>query len=390
MKLQLRFGLRWLAIAGLAAAPPAGAAPFTSSGNLVVVRLDGAGLARAVHLDEYDVSGAAGVFVQNIDLPASGGGSLAMPSTANHDGLLNRSIDGRFLMLTGYGTDAGGATDPSTLAAATTPRVVGVVNGGGVVNTTTRLSGSFDATSVRAAVSVDGSSFWVAGDNAGGATPTGGLRYVGSLGSSTSVDLSQVQATGSAKTPDNVRSVSIFGGQLYDSSGSNASLGKNVFKVGTGLPTSGAQTATAVTSDTNSVNSFFFADLDAGVAGLDTLYTSTGTAIRKFALVGGVWAAKGTFTPAVNDGSEFEAMTASVSGSSVTIYASNLSTVQRLTDASGYNGTLSGTPSIIVTAGAGTAFRGLAFAPNVPEPASVGLAGVSVLAILAARRRRAG
>jgi hypothetical protein len=40
-------------------------------------------------------------------------------------------------------------------------------------------------------------------------------------------------------------------------------------------------------------------------------------------------------------------------------------------DTSGFNGSFSGTPTLLATAGANTAFRGVALTP-VPEPATVG------------------
>src|SRR6185295_9674055 len=97
-------------------------------------------------------------------------------------------------------------------------------------------------------------------------------------------------------TPDNVRGVGIFDGQLYDSSGSSASIGKAVFKVGTGLPTAGAQTLTTLANDSASTNDFHFLDLDASVPGVDTLYASTSAVsigVRKYSLVGGTWTFSG-------------------------------------------------------------------------------------------------
>ena len=384
MKLQLGLRSMWVnAAACLLLAAPASAASFSSADNLVVVRLNGAAgaTAQAVNLNEYDVSGALASLVQSIPLPSAGPPALTMSGISNHDGLLNRSVDGRYLTLAGYRADAGGA-DPATTSAATTPRVIGRVGGGGGIDTSTALADSYDLTSVRGAVSIDGSSFWVAGDNAGGGTPSGGLRYVGSVGATTSVDLSQVQVLGGPKTPDNVRSVGIFDGQLYDSSGSSSSIGKAVLKVGSGLPTSGSQLLTTLTTDAQSTNAFYFADLSGAVPGVDTLYTSTGV-LRKYSLVAGSWVANGSV------GTGFEALTAAVDGSNVTLFATNGLTVQRIVDTNGYNSAFGGSLSTILTAGANESFRGLALAP-VPEPASLALAALGCAAGLgiAARRGR--
>src|SRR5262249_45837909 len=158
--------------------------------------------------------------------------------------------------------------DPSADTAAATPRLVVRIAADGTVDSSTALTDAYDQTTMRGATSVDGTSFWVAGDNAGGATLSGGLRYVSSLGASTTANLSRTQDFDSPHTPDNVRGIGIFGGQLYDSSGSNASIGKAVLQVGTGVPTSGSQPLTTLTTDGASTNAFFFADLSAAVPGV--------------------------------------------------------------------------------------------------------------------------
>ena len=140
-----------------------------------------------------------------------------------------------------------------------------------------------------------------------------------------------------------------------------------MFQVGTGLPTSDAQSLTTLTTDGASTNAFFFADLSAAVAGVDTLYSSTsaaGIGLHKYAksCVGQTctWTPKGLISlPGI------EAMTATVSGSNVTLFATDGSSVFRLTDSTGYNANIVGTFSSILTAGANQSFRGLAFAPVV-------------------------
>jgi hypothetical protein len=59
-----------------------------------------------------------------------------------------------------------------------------------------------------------------------------------------------------------------------------------------------------------------------------------------------------------------------------------------LVDASGYNGAFAGTPTLLASSAANTAFRGVAFAP-VPEPGAVLFGGlVCVVFGLAVLRRR--
>src|SRR5262245_45555012 len=122
------------------------AASFSSADNLVVVRLDnspGASAAQGVQLKEYDVSGPLASLVQTISIDTSGASSLTMQGLSNHDGLLNRSVDGRYLTFAGYRVDAGAAFDPTTSASATNPRVIGRVGGAGHADTSTALADSY-------------------------------------------------------------------------------------------------------------------------------------------------------------------------------------------------------------------------------------------------------
>src|ERR1043165_2039789 len=90
----------------------------------------------------------------------------------------------------------------------------------------------------RAAVTTNGTDFWLSGVN-GGATAavfaSAGIRYT-TLGATTSVQLTD--------PPTNTRVVGIWQGNLYFTSASGTNQG--VSQVGTGLPTSGIQTAAAL------------------------------------------------------------------------------------------------------------------------------------------------
>ena len=375
------------------------AASFSSPDNLVVIRLGSesetpGATAGSVHLEEYTNLGApAASHVQTIDLPSSGSSAVTIPFPTNHDGVLNRSVDGHYLVFAGYRADAGSSNPANANSnplgtGAVVPRVIVRVGGnGGVDSSTVLMDGAYSNTSVRAVATDDGSRFWVAGDYASGgqcvpgmpcASTSGGLRYVASLGASTSVNLSQNQDPSADNTPDNIRDVGIFGGQLYDSSGSSTSVGKTTFKVGTGVPTSGSQTLVPLHNDGFSTSAFFFADLSPSVAGVDTLYASgdpSGNgALHKYAKIacGGAsdcyMDTDSTMVHWVADGSRalngIESFAAAVNGSTVTIYATDKNSIYRFTDATGYNGTLTGLFSApIVTAGLNQSCRGLALAP---------------------------
>lgn len=379
--------------AALVVSTRAFAGAFVDRNTLAVVRLgDGSAPlgvnAAAAYVDQYDVSGPTPTLLNTVALPSAGAGALTMSAVINHDGLLNYSTDGRYLTVAGYRYDSTGAADPATLTTAAAARVIGRVGMDGSVDTSTTITDAYNSLAVRAAASTDGAHFWVAGDGTGPATAhVDGLRYVGAVGGSTSVDMDLRKPDTTVPPYENVRSVSIFGGQLYITSGSNGSIGKAAFKAGTGLQTSGP-TQLSIVESADSTNAVFFADLNAtqGVdplsptGGMDTLYATTSDTLRKFSYVGGTWVAQGT---AALTG--VESVTALVNGSNVTVFASRANGIFRLTDGTGYNATMSSTfGGAYLLPGTNQEFRGVA---AVPEP-GIATALLGTVALVARWRNR--
>lgn len=344
---------------------PAGAAGGFTSGDLVVYRVGtgtGAlsGTSVAVTLDEYLPA------VQNQAAPAF---SLAMPTaagtgltpnplsasgSATSEGGLTLSTDGSTLLVPGY--DAPPATSGiASTTAASDPREVAEVDAAGDINTTTTFgSTAFSGNNIRGVASVNGSAVWAGG---AGATESsqGGVWYA-SEGASTSTML----IGGNYRWPD------IFDNQLYTSSGSGtapAIIGVN--QIGTGLPITTGQTATNLNGvDSSSTGTpYAYLLLSEGGNGIDTAYVAdSGVGIEKYSLISGTWTAEGSIALAgATD------LTGSVSGGTVTLYATNPTTLVQVTDSVGA-GALSGTPLTLATAATNEAFRGVAFAPSAPAP----------------------
>jgi hypothetical protein len=359
-----------IAIAGACLADVAGAAAFTP-GNLVIYRVgdESAPLANTgnpVFLDEYTTSGDV---VQSVALPTVASGRnhpLVGSGTAESEGLLTRSTDGRYLLLTGYGITPPGPMKLGDTAAADVPRVIGRVGFDGSVDTSTSLTDFSDLNNPRSAVSTNGTDLWFAGGD-------GGVRYA-PIGAASSTRLST-----DAK---NIRQVNIFGGQLYVSSQKKA---YRVAAVGTGLPTTAGQSIVnlpGLPTDATFPNAFFFADLD-GTPGVDTLYVAddcmqgadpscaTGGEIKKYSLVGDQWVANGAVGALYVHG-----LTGVVTGRVVTLYATasglsgNGGTLYMYEDRSGYNGPFSGSATTLASALSSQAFRGIALAPvdSAPPP----------------------
>jgi hypothetical protein len=340
------------AAANDAAGPDAGAVDAGAAINLAVYRVgDGVGAiantGNPVFVDTFSTSGAP---VGTIAMPTTLSGAnhrLVSSGTAVSEGLITRSVNGKFLLLTGYDIAIPAASNIVSTAAATTPRVVGRIDAAGNVDTTTALSDFADGTNPRSAVSVDGSSFWV--DGAGG-----GIRFA-MFGATTSTQLST--------TVVNLRQAEIFGSQLFvsDASGSAVRIGT----VGSGLPTTAGQTITNLPGFPlgGSPYAFFLADLDAATPGLDTLYVADDSVgLSKYSLITGSWTLNGT----VGSASDlYRGVTAVVGGTSVSLFAvRGGSQLVSLSDSSGFNGAFSATPTVLATAGTNMAYRGVALAPQ--------------------------
>jgi uncharacterized repeat protein (TIGR01451 family) len=324
-------------------------AAFTP-GNLVLYRVnDGAAAlsanGTAVFLDEYTTAGA---LVQSIPVPTTTVAAqrrLVCSGTATTEGFLTRSTDGQYVVFSGYDAALGTASI-TTSTSATVPRVIGRVAANGTLDTSTALTDAISGGNPRGAASTNGTDLWLSGTSAGG-----GVRYA-TFGATTSTSL--------AATPTNLRVLGIFGSQLYTSSQSGAF---RLATVGSGTPTTAGQTITNLPgfpTATGSPQGFFFADLNAGVAGVDTVYVADdGGTVQKYSLVAGSWTANGTIALATARG-----LTGSVAGSNVTLYVTARTTLRTLTDTSGYNATITGAVTTLATAAANTAMQGVAFVPQ--------------------------
>jgi hypothetical protein len=338
--------------------------PFTV-GNYVVVRIGNGSVAltnasTATYLVEYSPTGT---LVQEVSLPTTNVGAnfaLNESGSATSDANLTRSADGRFLLLTGYSSPIGTASVTNT-AAATTNRVIGRIAADGTINTTTRINDAFDANNIRAAASLDGSSFYAVGAN-------GGVRYLplGNSGPTTAI---------STGNPTNLRTINFFGGKLYVGASSSSSFG--VMQVGTGTPTAANQALTLLpgfpTSTGPSSFGFFCTDQSSAVPGIDVIYvaddrvstsgtTPNGGGIQKWSLVAGNWTLNGTIASAT---AAVRGLTGKVMGSTVTLVASGAGGLYTIDDTAGYNAapTTAVLPTAFATAPTNTVFRGVALSP---------------------------
>lgn len=335
--------------------PPVTAIAFTP-GNVAVVRV-GTGAATlttaatAEFVDEYTLGGTR---VQSIALPTTDNGNVRAftnSGTATSDNI-TRSVDGRYLLLTGYNATPGTA-GIVTSAVATNNRLVARIAADGTVDTNTRISDAFSGSNIRSAVSTDGSAFYVSGGNSG-------IRYVpfGNAGPTTALSTGAVV---------NFRILGIAGGNLYASSATNANYGLN--QIGTGLPTAAGAAVTLLpgfpAASGPSPYGFYFADLTPTVPGVDVVYLADETAtggIQKWSLVGGTWTLNGTIGGAT---ALLRGLTGSRTSTGVQLVASGGGGLYAVVDEAGYNAapSLASLPAPFVALPTNVAFRGVAFTP---------------------------
>jgi hypothetical protein len=326
--------------------------PFTA-GNIVVYRVgDGSttlsGMVTGVYLDEYTPSGT---LVQSIPMPVTGK-KLTMLGR-NEGGYLTLSNNGKYLVIPGWDLEVG--TTPTSVVGIN--RSFALVDFNGMIKDVTVVTNNPGNTQPFSVVTDDASGFWISGGNR--------LDYV-PAGSSTATSIATLTVS---------YALAISAGQLYVTTNN---ITQPVLKVGNGLPTSVGQTVTPLPGipDRTSPRQFAFADLDPAVPGMDVLYlaSQSGTTggIQKYSLVNGNW----FFNGVVGTPDDFYGgLTIKIAANVVTIFATrkgnNTTAIKAgelisLTDNNGYNGSLSGTPTVLAAA-AGidkVAFRGVALVPQ--------------------------
>ena len=335
-------------------------------GNLIVVRAgNGTGpltnSAQHMFLDEYDRSTPA---------QAAPAQSLLMPITisgTSAHGFVTQSVDGRYLVVTGFAAPPFIALINFTTAVAF-PRAIARIALNGTVDATTSLTATYSGGAglpgeFHSAATVDGSAFWMSG-TASAFQPASnrGLCYT-TLGASTSVQL--------VATPDSSRVVDIANGQLHATSWYVPYVA--VSTVGTGLPTTSGQTVAVLSGMSGSNGNaqpwdFWFADSS-------TLYLADGRTdgsggIQKFTKSGSTWSLQYTLAPAVNVGCRGVSGIRDTAGTHLYATTTQTSANQLV---SVLDTGIGSTFTTLATAPTNTGFRGVRF---VRQPYNVTVSGV--------------
>ncbi|WP_164011601.1 hypothetical protein [Pyxidicoccus trucidator] len=350
--------------------------------NAMVLRVGGGAAelnasATLAVLEEYRPTGGVPVRILRIPTTGTGGADrLTLAGSQTSEGYLSRSGDGRFITFAGYDADVGTPNVISTLPEQTA-RCVGQVDVFGDFTVPTRVSDAY--TTVRAAATLDGSSYWLSG----AANSSGGIRHAPRSTSATpSVLLSgPISNTGA---------LGLFDGRLFFALAIPPVPNPNGYTQGvltfpSARPTEAGETPAQLFSVALTSAGFALLDVDPAVPGLDTAYVSinvdsggvpTNLRLEKWTSNGTSWSKVAGFIPAfaspqANSGRwvASNAVSAVKTPTGVRVYVtsslgSSGGAGNKLATFLDDGSTLTPVATVLATAPANTAFRGVAASPR--------------------------
>jgi hypothetical protein len=293
---------------------------------------------------------AAGSPVQTIAVPSSGANSIRVSGSATSTCYLANSNDGSLLSFTGANS-----TDAATNVNALNPRAVVTYSPSGAFSIATTYTGG-SGNQTRGATTVNNTN-WFIGDQGG--------FYANS--------------STTASPTGNVRGIKAFGGTVYAFTASASAAPVGIISAASG----GTYTALpGLASGATSRQDFYLVSSGSNGSAFDVLYVldatgATAGTIFKYSLVSGSWTANGSYTTSFGG----FGLAAKKQGTGAYLFvttgtgATTANSVIRLTDAAGFNSTISITTAnnlTLYTAATGTILKGVAFAPVPLSTISVG------------------
>ena len=297
-----------------------------------------------------------GSLVSTVTLPTAVSGTnnqIVFSGVASVEGQLNRSFDGKTLLVAGTAANVG-ATDVSSTALT---RVVAVISATGTVNTARTFA--LGTSAPRGVTSTNGNAVWVTSD--------AGVSYM---------EVDKPAVTPVKVVDNNLRAAGLYPynnvTQLLASSFASSGTDlRGINLIGAGTPTTvltnGATRLSGFTG-TNSPASYDFVAFDRDNNGtVDQMYVAderaTGGGVQRWKLTGTTWSLDGTVALGATPGAR--CVTGFVSGTTVTLLAttteSNATRIMKLTDNGGAVTAI--TQATLYTGPANTIHRGIALAP---------------------------
>ena len=369
-----------------------------SPGNIVIYRVgDGSTVlgatAAPVFIDEHLIGPftlitKSSPVVKSIALPAKHGSApmgnylLTAYGNGTSEGFITRSVDGKYLVFSGYNS----GSDTSFVKVANllngTARVIGTIDKSGTVNTSTAIVGIPFASAKtgyapRSVVSKDGTTFYFN-------SSTNGI-YSAKLGDTAATKVSVFNKTKNTLGSPAPRALEIYNGNLYGSYSTTflpAGAGTQAQDIAMGSIGALTSLDTVVTplvgvdtiypSTSARVSPYQFVMLK--VKGGDVMYVADDATngaifergIQKYSLVAGAWKYNGSIYAAGCRG-----LTGFNTGDTVALFATSTKKLFGAFDLSGFNnfplGPMQGDSAVVLdTALANTVFRGVAFTPGIP------------------------
>jgi hypothetical protein len=336
----------------------------------MVVRIayDGGSSASANPLVIDEHSSVSGSLIRSISL-SDRSTPFSMAATSGTEGVLLRSVDGRFVSLAGYRAPVGTPGVTGALG----ERLVARIDGAGSVDLTTVVADAYVRSGIRAAASVDGNQYWLAGNLAASVPDAGGgVRYVvqGSAGSTSAV-LTDIA---------NIMSVFVSSnGVVYASTAQpvplpdGGSVGPVVLSLGmTPMSVSVPQRLPGVAVP--EPQGFAVLDLSAAVPGDDTVYVTNNDVnggVRRYSFNGQAWTQTARFLPGSPDGGPSSVSCTQVAAQQVgadvivlcTTAEFSANRVVKFVDVQGASGNLSAGQTL-TRAPPQQIYRGVAFSPR--------------------------
>jgi len=274
----------------------------------------------------------------------AGSNGIVSGATTTSNGAITRSENGRYLLVPGWSTNSSISTAAIGVAnTANSICAVRPVNGAGTIGTgITGTSNWFTNTNdYRGAASDDGTNYWVSGGSLG-------VRYTNNGTSLVTLP------SGTTTSYTSSRTVNIFNGNLYYSTGSGTpSVG--IYQIGSGKPTTASQTATMLVAPTP----YGFSISPDGL----TIYAINTNLVVRYTNNGSAWSSASTgftLTAATGLVVDWSGYTFSLTGTNgAVIYANNTTTLVKAND----NGTNAMTATTLRTITGLNIFKQIAFSP---------------------------
>ena len=318
-------------------------------------------------IDQYTTSGA---YVNSVSIPNSGAGSVVLEGNRTAAAFLSLSADGRYLTFAGYNALPGnGGVSVQSSSGTSVPRVVGQVDMAGTFSLAASTTVGYSANSFRSALTDGSGNYW----GIGSSSALGGPYY---MAPGTPGYLQSALVT--------FRAANIHNGSIHVGITGSAGSGPGVYAFG-GMPTGPATPTQVIPTGTGAGTGDFEINVAGTVAYIaDDRAVASGGGVQKWTFDGTSWSLAYTILTGSPNGAR--GLAVDWSGANPVVFAttgeSSAGTPNKLVSYVDIG--VTGTATILATAGTLQFWRGLVL---IPEPSAITLLGLGVAGLFVIRRR---